>query len=88
EGLAHHLVDPARARPADSVWRTVSVTAASCLDANIASTASIIRGEPAAAWLASLSLPSRLVGVDGLVRHVAGWPAQGEELPFGAEVAA
>jgi thiamine biosynthesis lipoprotein len=79
-GSAHHLVDPATAQPADGVWRTVSVTAASCLDANIASTAAIIRGEPAVAWLEGLGLPSRLVSADLSVRHVAGWPADGDDL--------
>jgi FAD:protein FMN transferase len=80
-GPAHHLVDPATGRSVSSFWRTVSVTAASCLDANIASTASIIRGAPAPDWLQSLGLPSRLVGVDGFVRHVAGWPSEGDDLP-------
>jgi thiamine biosynthesis lipoprotein len=79
-GYAHHLVDPATGQPVASSWRTVSVTAASCLDANIASTAAIIRGERAVAWLESLGLPSRLVGLDGVARHVAGWPAEGDEL--------
>lgn len=79
--VAHHLVDPATGRSADSVWRTVSVAAASCLDANIASTAAIIRGEPAQEWLESLALPSRLVHVDGTVRHVAGWPSEEDDLP-------
>jgi thiamine biosynthesis lipoprotein len=88
DGPAHHLVDPATGRPATGCWRTVSVTAATCLDANIASTAAIIRGEPALAWLRSLGLPSRLVDVDGRVRHVAGWPAQGDELPELEDVAA
>jgi thiamine biosynthesis lipoprotein len=88
EGVAHHLIDPATGRPAASVWRTVSVAAATCLDANIASTASVIRGERASAWLRSLRLPSRLVGEDGMVRHVAGWPAEGDDLPAFAEVAA
>jgi thiamine biosynthesis lipoprotein len=87
-GVAHHVVDPATARSADSVFRTASVTAASCLDANIASTAAIIRGSRAVGWLSGLGLPSRLVGVDGTVRHVAGWPASGEDLPlFDASVA-
>jgi thiamine biosynthesis lipoprotein len=79
-GPAHHLLDPATARPASSCWRTVSVAAASCLDANIASTAAIVRGERAAAWLQSLGLPSRLVSVDGGVLHVAGWPSTGDDL--------
>jgi FAD:protein FMN transferase len=79
-GGAHHLVDPATGGPVNSVWRTVSVTAGSCLDANIASTAAIIRGERALAWLESLGLPSRLVTAQGAVRHVAGWPSQGDDL--------
>ena len=81
-GDAHHLVDPSTGASVDSAWRTVSVTAASCLDANIASTAAIIRGEPALAWLSSLGLPGRLVRVDGTVCHVAGWPSSGDDLPF------
>jgi thiamine biosynthesis lipoprotein len=80
-GEAHHLIDPATGLSAAGHWRTVSVTAASCLDANIASTAAIIRGERALPWLESLSLPSRLVGVDGRVRHLGGWPAGGDDLP-------
>jgi FAD:protein FMN transferase len=82
EGDAHHLVDPATGRPVDPRWRTASVAAVSCLDANIASTAAIIRGDSAPMWLESLGLPSRLVGTDGSVAHIAGWPAQGEELPM------
>ncbi len=78
--FAHHLVDPASGRPAAVVWRTVSVSAASCLDANIASTAAIVRGEEAVAWLESLRLPSRLVRPDGTVRHLAGWPSRADDL--------
>ncbi len=48
-------------RSADSLWRTVSVVPRRCLDANIASTATIIRGERRSPWLESLGLPSRLV---------------------------
>jgi FAD:protein FMN transferase len=80
-GVAHHLVDPSTGGSVDSVWRTVSVCAASCLDANIASTAAIVRGAAAVPWLEGLGLPSRLVGVDGTVCHVAGWPAAGDDLP-------
>jgi FAD:protein FMN transferase len=80
DGPVHHLLDPSTGRPAGGPWRTVSVSAASCLDANIASTAAIIRGERAEAWLESQGLPARLVGVDGGVRHVAGWPSEGDDL--------
>ena len=88
EGSAHHLIDPATGRSADSLWRTVSVTAATCLDANIASTAAIIRGESAVSWLRSLGLPSRLVRDDGQVLHIAGWPAESDDLPVLEEVVA
>lgn len=70
----HHLVDPLTGLPAASPWRTVSVHAASCVDANTASTAAVVRGEGADRWLAGLGLPARLVTVDGAVRTVAGWP--------------
>jgi thiamine biosynthesis lipoprotein len=77
---AHHLLDPATGLPAQSRWRTVSVTAATCLDANIASTRAIIRGDDAAEWLDRLGLPARLVGADGTVLHAGGWPQEGDEL--------
>jgi thiamine biosynthesis lipoprotein len=70
----HHILDPASGRPAQECWRTVSVAAACCVDANIASTAAIVRGERAADWLESLGLPSRLVAIDGTVSFAAGWP--------------
>jgi thiamine biosynthesis lipoprotein len=80
-GEAHHLVDPATGQSVRSCWRTVSVVAGTCLDANIASTAAIIRGTSSVSWLQTLGLPSRLVDVDGRVRHLVGWPAAGDDLP-------
>jgi FAD:protein FMN transferase len=71
----HHIVAPGTGRPADSCWRTVSVAAATCVDANTASTAAILRSERATAWLAGLGLPARLVRHDGSVEIVAGWPS-------------
>lgn len=71
----HHIIDPATGCSIESCWQTVSVAAANCVDANIASTAAIIRGESAPRWLASLELPARLVGRDGRVVHVGGWAA-------------
>lgn len=73
----HHIIDPRTGMPAESCWRTVTVAAASCVDANIASTAAILRGERAADWLDGLCLPSRLVRHDGGVVTVAGWPGAG-----------
>jgi thiamine biosynthesis lipoprotein len=73
--VLHHILDPRTGRPAAPVWRTVSVAAASCADANTAATAAIIRGRQALPWLTSLQLPARLVGLDGTVSTLAGWPA-------------
>jgi thiamine biosynthesis lipoprotein len=74
----HHIIDPRTGQPAESVWRTVSVAAATCADANIASTAAIIRSEAAPAWLAESGLPARLVRHDGTVQITPGWPADTE----------
>jgi thiamine biosynthesis lipoprotein len=71
----HHILDPASGRPARECWRTVSVAAGCCVDANIASTAAIVRGERAPGWLEGLGLPSRLVARDGTITLAAGWPA-------------
>jgi thiamine biosynthesis lipoprotein len=70
----HHIVDPATGQPARSCWRTVSVAAGTCTDANAASTAAIVRGAAAVAWLEDLALPARLVREDGSVEVTAGWP--------------
>jgi thiamine biosynthesis lipoprotein len=77
-GSAHHLLDPASGLPAATPWRTVTVAAGSCVDANVASTAAIVLGGTAPAWLAARGLPARLVAVDGSVIVVGGWPADAE----------
>jgi thiamine biosynthesis lipoprotein ApbE len=73
----HHILNPRTGRPAEPVWRTVSVTAGTCADANIASTAAVIRGVRAPGWLEDLRMPARLVSADGKVATVAGWPQDG-----------
>lgn len=73
--LMHHIVDPRTGRPAITPWRTVSVAAATCAEANAAATAAIICGAGAADWLTARKLPARLVGQDGTVLTVAGWPS-------------
>jgi len=75
----HHVIDPETGLPAREQWRTVSVTAASCVDANIASTAAVVMGADAPGWLVDRALPARLVAVDGTVTCVAGWPWDSSE---------
>jgi thiamine biosynthesis lipoprotein ApbE len=77
----HHLIDPTTSRPVETPWRTVSVAAASCVDANTASTAAMVRGAGAVEWLSDRRLPSRLVRHDGSVVVVGGWLAQAGDLP-------
>jgi thiamine biosynthesis lipoprotein len=81
QGEAHHVLDPRSGRPAATPWRTVTVAAATCLEANVAATAALVRGEGAVDRLAAARLPARLVRRDGSVVHVAGWP---DEAPLAA----
>jgi thiamine biosynthesis lipoprotein len=73
--VLHHILDPRTGRPAAPVWRTVSVAAVTCADANTAATAAIIRGHQALPWLAGLGLPARLVAQDGAIHNINAWPS-------------
>jgi thiamine biosynthesis lipoprotein len=75
-GELHHILDPRTGAPAAGPWTTVSVAAASCLDANAASTAAVVLGEAAPEWLSDRRLPARLAQADGRVLTVAGWPEE------------
>lgn len=77
----HHIIDPGSGRPAQVVWRTATVAAGSCLDANTAATATIVLGHRAPSWLAAAGLPARLISADGHIVRVAGWPAEAEDAP-------
>jgi FAD:protein FMN transferase len=71
----HHIIDPATGAPARSCWRTVSVAAADCAQANIATTAALVRSRDALEWLDGLGLPARLQDHDGRIEHSGDWPA-------------
>ena len=71
----HHIVDPRTGASAEPVWRSVSVAADSCLAANSVSTAAIVRGRRAPAWISALGVPARLVDADGHERTIGGWPS-------------
>jgi thiamine biosynthesis lipoprotein len=75
EGIQrHHLVDPATGKPAVSPWRTATVAAPSCVDANTVATAAIVKADRAPDWVAGIGLPTRLVATDGRVLLFNGWP--------------
>jgi len=73
--VLHHIIDPRTGVPASGPWRTASVIAETCVDANAAATAAIVLGAPAADWLAGLGLSARLVSTGGEVQCVGDWPA-------------
>jgi thiamine biosynthesis lipoprotein len=70
----HHIVDPRTGRPAETPWRTVTVAASSCVDANVAGTAAVVLGEDAPRRLTARGLPARLVWDSGEVVYAGGWP--------------
>jgi thiamine biosynthesis lipoprotein len=72
----HHIIDPDTQEPVAGTWRTASVAAVDCVDANIASTAALVRAKEAPAWLEELGLPARLVDPAGRVRTLGDWPAE------------
>ena len=72
--VLHHIIDPGTSLPTTGPFRTVTVVAATCVDANIASTAAIVRGHEAIDWLMASHLPARLVENDGTIHYIGRWP--------------
>src|SRR5438445_52301 len=70
--LKAHSIPGWQAVRFDARRHTVRLPA--CVDANIASTAAIVKGAAAPAWLESAELPARLVDREGRVTRLRGWP--------------
>ena len=70
----HHIIDPATGWPVRGPWRTATVAAATCLEANVAATAAVVMGKRAEEWLGRRGLPALLVAEDGSAVQVGGWP--------------
>lgn len=51
------------------------MAAATCADANAATTAALVKGETAVRLLSRLGLPARLVTHEGTVVTTPGWPS-------------
>jgi len=77
--IAHHIIDPRTGVPSSGRWQTVSVAGSSCLEANALSTAAIVAGEGAEAFLARFGAPARLVSESGDALHLGGWPEDGDD---------
>jgi FAD:protein FMN transferase len=71
----HHIVDPATGDSVSPFWLLVSVSGASCVDANALSTAAVVWGRRAVPKLVDMGLPARLVRHDGEVITLNGWPS-------------
>lgn len=72
----HHVLDPRTSLPAPTLWRTVSVAAPTCVEANALATASIVRGHRAVPWLAGQDITARLVTASGDVIRIGSWPRE------------
>lgn len=72
----HHIVDPRTADSVEPYWVLVSATGASCVDANIVTTAAVVWGPEALDRLAAFEQSVRLVRADGQVFSCNGWPLE------------
>jgi thiamine biosynthesis lipoprotein len=71
-GEAHHLLDPVTGAPVGGPYRTASVLADTCVEANAFSTAALVWGDTALGRLGHYA--ARLVDSSGQVVTTAGWP--------------
>jgi len=72
----HHILDPRFGLPAEPVWRSVTVAAPTCLEANAFSTGAIVRGFQALEWFRAEGISARFVDSRGRVATTGGWPAE------------
>jgi len=75
----HHLLDPRTGAPAPVVWSTASCLGSTAVGANTASTAAVVLGDAAPAWLQDRGVTARLVTPEGDVRRTGDWPVDSEE---------
>jgi thiamine biosynthesis lipoprotein len=72
----HHILDPQTGDSVPLYWVLVSAAAASCVEANVVTTAAVVWGPEALAKLAGFDQSVRLVRADGEVFSVNGWPLE------------
>ena len=82
---AGHLIDPHTGQAPVAVWRMATAIGFSSLEASTYTSAALVRGSSARAWLAQLWVPARLVTVHDDVIPVGPWaahdPATVPEIP-------
>lgn len=69
----HHLIDPATGAPSTSPWACVSVAAGSCLAADVAAKAALLKGAGGPEWLDRRGVPGRFVDPGGHVVSNRTW---------------
>ena len=69
----HHLIDGRTGRPSRSCWQDVTVSGATCLDADVAAKAAFFLGEDGPEWLDARGLPGHFVGPHGRIVTNATW---------------
>jgi FAD:protein FMN transferase len=62
----HQLIDPGTGRPADSPWTEVTVSAGTCLEADVAAKAAFLLGSDGPGWLDARGLAGRFLKAEGL----------------------
>ncbi len=72
----HHLIDPSTGRPSASPWTDVTVSAATCLQADVAAKAAFLLGEDGPDWLDHQGLPGRFVLPSGEALLSAPWRSE------------
>ena len=74
DGRRHHILDPRTGTTAVTPWAQVTCVGVSALEANAASTAAVVLGDDAPAWLTRHGIPARLES-DTATVTTPGWPA-------------
>ncbi|MFL6017267.1 MAG: FAD:protein FMN transferase [Gaiellaceae bacterium] len=70
----HHLIDPRTGRPCETPWQHVTVSAATCLQADVAAKAALLLGDAGPSYLARHGLAGRFFPGEGDAVRVA-WAA-------------
>lgn len=69
----HHLIDPRTGCPAETPWEEVTVSAATCFEADVAAKAAFLLGERGPGWLDRRGLAGRFLRSDGKALLNAAW---------------
>ena len=77
----HHLIDPGTGRPSQTRWQQVTVSGATCLDADVAAKAAFLLGDEGPDWLDERGLPGRFLCAGGQAVMNRSWLTSLERAP-------